>query len=244
MIRTAIEHYLQKQQQERISPKAVLFDMDGVLFDSMVFHARAWQEIAEKHHLRSVPEDFFLFEGMTGGNTINELFLRTRQREATAEEKESIYNEKAALFNQYNDGEPMPGALEVLEKVKAFELKRVLVTGSGQRSLLEKLEHTYPGFFEKERMVTSYDVRFGKPHPEPYLIGLEKGGVQPHEAIVVENAPMGVQSAVAAHIFTIAVNTGPLADQVLLDAGANLLYPDMNALAKDWEAIMTAFSEI
>ncbi len=89
-------------------------------------------------------------------------------------------------------------------------------------------------------MVTAFDVKLGKPHPEPYLMGLKKAGVEAHEAIVVENAPMGVQAGVAAGIFTIAVNTGPLNDSVLLDAGADLLYPGMTALAEDWENIMLA----
>ena len=80
-------------------------------------------------------------------------------------------------------------------------------------------------------MVTAYDVKYGKPHPEPYLMGLQKAGVAANEAIVIENAPMGVEAGVAAGIFTIAVNTGPLPDQVLLDRGANLLFPNMATLA-------------
>ena len=80
-------------------------------------------------------------------------------------------------------------------------------------------------------MVTAYDVKYGKPHPEPYLMGLQKAGVAANEAIVIENAPMGVEAGVAAGIFTIAVNTGPLPDQVLLDQGANLLFPNMETLA-------------
>ena len=75
-------------------------------------------------------------------------------------------------------------------------------------------------------------MKYGKPHPEPYLMGLQKAHAKPNETFVVENAPMGVEAAVAANIFTIAVNTGPLPDQVLLDAGADLLYPDMENLAK------------
>ena len=63
-------------------------------------------------------------------------------------------------------------------------------------------------------------------------MGLQKAHAKPNETFVVENAPMGVEAAVAANIFTIAVNTGPLPDQVLLDAGADLLYPDMENLAK------------
>ena len=240
MIQEAIARYLQKQQQAFLSPKAVLFDMDGVLYDSMRFHARAWYETATRHQLNSTPELFYLYEGRTGESTINELYQKTFQRDATDEEKKSIYEEKATLFNRYNDGKAMQGATEVLKAVKASGLQTLVVTGSGQHSLINKLEHTYPGYFKREKMVTAFDVKLGKPHPEPYLMGLKKAGVNPHEAFVVENAPMGVQAGVAAGIFTIAVNTGPLDDRVLLDAGADLLYPNMTTLAEDWNNLMKA----
>ena len=58
MIQEAIIRYLRKHRQESLSPKAVLFDMDGVLYDSMRFHARAWHEVATHHQLTSRPEDF------------------------------------------------------------------------------------------------------------------------------------------------------------------------------------------
>lgn len=86
-------------------------------------------------------------------------------------------------------------------------------------------------------MVTAFDVKYGKPNPEPYLMGLEKAGVKADEAIVVENAPLGVTAGVAAGLFTIAANTGPLKDEVLSDAGASLVYPSMQALCDDWEIL-------
>lgn len=107
MIQEAIAQYLQKQRQVLFSPKAVLFDMDGVLYDSMRFHARAWYETATHHQLISTPELFYLYEGRTGESTINELYQKTFLRDATDEEKKSIYEEKAILFNQYNDGKAM-----------------------------------------------------------------------------------------------------------------------------------------
>lgn len=238
----AISHYLQKQGQSSLSPKAVLFDMDGVLYDSMRFHTRAWYETATHHHLISTPEIFYLYEGRTGDSTINELYQKTFHRDATEEEKRSIYEEKATLFNRYNDGKAMQGASDVLKAVKASGLQTLIVTGSGQHSLINKLDQTYPGYFKREKMVTAFDVKFGKPYPEPYLMGLQKAGVQANEAFVVENAPLGVQAGVAAGIFTIAVNTGPLDDQVLWDAGADLLYPSMTALAEDWENLIRAIN--
>lgn len=243
MIQEAVKRYLQRTKQNTLSPKAILFDMDGVLYDSMRFHARSWYETATNHQLQAVVEDFYLFEGRTGESTINELYQRTFHRDATDEEKKAIYDEKAALFNKYNDGQPMTGADKVLAEAHRFGLQTLVVTGSGQHSLIGKLEHTYPGCFSREKMVTAFDVKYGKPHPEPYLMGLQKAGVNANEAFVVENAPMGVEAGVAAGIFTIAVNTGPLPDQVLLDAGADLLYPDMTSLANDWEKIIEIVSK-
>lgn len=63
------------------------------------------------------------------------------------------------------------------------------------------------------------------------------------EAIVIENAPIGVEAGVAAGIFTIAVNTGPLDAQVLLDAGADILFPSMQALCENWEELNTALKQ-
>ena len=110
----------------------------------------------------------------------------------------------------------------------------LIVTGSGQLSLLDKLNHHYPDIFRRELMVTAFDVKHGKPHPEPYLMGMEKGNLHPDECIVVENAPLGVRAAKAAGIFTVAVNTGPLPGSALLDEGADMLFPSMQALSDAW----------
>ncbi len=90
-------------------------------------------------------------------------------------------------------------------------------------------------------MVTAFDVKYGKPNPEPYLMALKKANIQANEAIVIENAPLGVRAGVAAGIFTIAVNTGPLPDQVLLDEGADYLFPSMAAFNENWEELYTLF---
>mgnify|MGYP002324604044 CR=1 FL=1 len=71
MIQEAIAQYLQKQRQVLFSPKAVLFDMDGVLYDSMRFHARAWYETATHHQLISTPELFYLYEGRVKARSTN-----------------------------------------------------------------------------------------------------------------------------------------------------------------------------
>lgn len=240
MFTSTINRYLQQYKYESIQLKAVLFDMDGVLFNSMPYHADAWHKVMKQHGLDLSREEAYLHEGRTGASTINLVYRRQFGKDADAALIESIYAEKSAEFSRNPEPERMPGAWELLQKLQAEGIVPVLVTGSGQHSLFDRLSHCFPGVFERSRMVTAFDVKYGKPNPEPYLMGLEKAGVKPNEAIVVENAPIGVQAGTAAGIFTVAVNTGPLDGQVLMDAGANLLFPSMQALCDQWEEVRTA----
>ena len=238
MFQEAISRYLQSSGHSKIQLKSVLFDMDGVLFNSMPYHADAWHKVMERHGLHLSREEAYLHEGRTGAATINIVYQRQYGKDATPEMIQSIYAEKSAEFNSNPEPERMPGAWELLQKVKSEGLTPMVVTGSGQLSLLERLEHNFPGMFHKELMVTAFDVKYGKPNPEPYLMALRKGGFKADEAIVIENAPLGVEAGHKAGIFTIAVNTGPLDGQVLLDAGADLLFPSMQALCDSWDTIM------
>ena len=217
--------------------RAVLFDMDGVLYNSMPSHAKAWHR-AMAHFGYDLPEqEAYMHEGRTGASTINIVSRRQRGVEESEERIQEIYRVKSQFFNEYSPAEPMPGALELLRKLQAQGLKILIVTGSGQASLLDRLNHHFPGVFCRELMVTAFDVKRGKPDPEPYLMGLQKGDLRADECVVVENAPLGVRAAKAAGIFTIAVNTGPLPDNALTDEGADLLLPSMQALSDAWEEL-------
>lgn len=235
MYEEQLNNYLSSHGFKALSLKAVLFDMDGVLFDSMPRHAEAWAKVCNQFGLAIDPSEPYYHEGRTGDDTIDIFAQKFWGRKATAQEKLDIYEAKCREFNSYPTEAPkMAGAQELLTKVRDAGLKIIVVTGSGQESLLDRLENGYHGFFKKELVVSSHDTKRGKPAPDPYLMGLEKGGLQPSEAIVVENAPLGVQAAVSAGIFTVAVNTGPLNPQALADAGANIVFPSMSALAEAW----------
>ena len=214
--------------------KAVLFDMDGVLYDSLPTHVQAYDDVFSKWGIKANAEDIYMLEGRTAYATIDIIIQRNWGRNATQEEVETICSQKSKRFVELNTvAKLIPNVIDVLEKVKQLGLKRIVVTGSGQPTLFNNLLKHFPGFFERELMVTAYDVKNCKPHPEPYLIGLKKANLKPEEAIAIENAPLGIESAVKAGIYTIAVNTGPLPDEVLLKAGAHVLFPSMKALVED-----------
>lgn len=243
MFQEAIKKYLHSHGYVQVNLKAVLFDMDGVLFDSMKNHATAWQEAMKKYGMHMTREEAYMHEGRTGAATINIVSRREKGRQADEQEIKEIYEAKCDIFNKLPKAEPMTGAYEILKKIKNEGLIPVVVTGSGQRSLLDRLDCYFPGIFKQELMVTAFDVKYGKPDPEPYLMALRKARIKANEAIVVENAPLGVRAGVAAGVFTVALNTGPLPDKTLLDEGADLLFPSMQTFSEKWESLRDEFAE-
>jgi HAD superfamily hydrolase (TIGR01509 family) len=209
--------------------------MDGVLYDSMPNHSMAWSQAMERFGMHMTPHDVYLNEGATGHDTVVRISLRDRGYEASEQEIDDIYGYKAQLFRSMPEARVMPGSQEVLRKAKALGLKILIVTGSGQKNLIERVQRDYEGYFTRDRMVTAFEVKRGKPYPDPYLKGLQIAGVPAGEAVVVENAPLGIRAAVAAGIDTIAVNTGPLEDEILLAEKPVLLLHSMQELADNLE---------
>lgn len=236
LLTTALAAYKQRTGYTLLPCPAVLFDMDGVLYDSMPGHARAWTQMCKDHGIDCTPEEFFEYEGRTGAATIDLLIQRQFGRPADDYERTYLYQVKSRYFKQLGEPPLMPGAKRAVATAMAMS-KCVLVTGSGQKSILERLERDYPDAFPSERRVTAFDVKHGKPDPEPYLIGMTKAGVEAWNAVAVDNAPAGVISAVASKAFTIGVTTGPLPEGALQKAGADIVVNSMDECADILEAI-------
>jgi len=216
--------------------RLVMFDMDGVLFDSMPLHARAWRSLLLEEGL-DIPETvFYRNEGRTGASMLSECFGRNLGED----EWRALYARKKAFFMSYGLPPVIPGAAEAVAAARRAGADTIVVTGSGQDAMLARIERHYPSLFHSEWMVSGLDCKIGKPDPEPYLKGLEKAGMEPCDAIVVENAPLGVRSGKAAGCFVAAVNTGPLDDETLLREGADTLFHTMYELADNIENLVNA----
>ena len=226
-IKSSINSYISRNHIDRLDIKAALIDMDGVLYDSMKYHTLAWHKMMSEVGIECSREEFYLYEGMTGKATINLLFQRKYGRIAGEEEWRKLYEKKAEYFVEIGKKEVMPGANAMLQNLIDCGIDRVLVTGSAQNSLIKYIDSDFPGAFEPQKRITALDVTKGKPDPEPYLKGLEKAGVSHTNAIVIENAPLGVKSASDAGAFTIAVTTGPIPQEAMVEAGAAFVFSSM-----------------
>ncbi len=218
--------------------KGALIDMDGVLYDSMRGHAASWKKMCDEIGLDTDRDEFYMYEGMTGKATINLLMKRERGHEVSDEEAARLYAIKTANFKALGPAPVMPGAQRMIAALGALGMTRVLVTGSAQASLLDKLEHDYPGVFVDGRRVTAWDVKQGKPYPEPYLKGASLVGADPADCMVVENAPLGVRAGKAAGCFVCAVMTGPIPREEFVKEGADLIFNSMEEFADYLEGIL------
>ena len=198
--------------------KAYFFDMDGVLFDSMPHHAIAWEQVMKAHGLSFTVHDCYINEGRTGESVIREAMWKAQNRDATPDEIEQIYAEKSAYFHNMGDALPIPNVLDVLQHIHVHGDQIWVVTGSGQRTLIDSLHAVFPGIFRNDRMITAFDVKHGKPDPEPYLKAWERSGLRKEQCVVIENAPLGICSGKAAGLTVYAVNTGILTREDLSQA--------------------------
>ena len=239
MYHLAIKQYLERHGFETLTPKAVLFDMDGVLYDSMPNHAIAWQQSMAQFGITMTADDAYATEGARGVDTIRKMVKRQQDRDIDEAEAQKMYDVKSHIFHELPEAPVMPGILDLLHQIQEGGIQIGVVTGSGQKPLIRRILKDFGAFVDEGHITTAYDVRRGKPKPDPYLMGLRKAGdLQPNEAFVVENAPLGIRAGVAAKIFTIAVNTGPLPAQTLLDANADLLFPTMTDFSNNWKNLL------
>lgn len=216
------------ERERRI--KAVFFDQDGVLYNSMPYHAEAWAWAMTKHGLPYTAIECYRNEGRTSADVIQEHHKQMFGTDATPELIEAIYKDKTEYFTRQTGGSPgiIPNVDDVIRHLRANGIQCWVVTGSGQRNLIDALNDTFDNAFSG--IISAFDVKHGKPDPEPYLKAWERSGFAKDECLVIENAPLGIRAAKAAGLRTIAVNTGILPDSDLASEGADLVLPNMEAL--------------
>lgn len=205
--------------------------MDGILIDSMPLHVRSWKLTAEKYGLQAEEDEFYLFEGMRGRDTIAQLYQRTFNEIASQDLVDEIYQYKTELYNNFPDSlQPIPYTHDVMSLLKEKGIRMAVVTGGTKINAYPRVSEFYSEYIDESRIITAESVTKGKPHPQPYLFGMELFGNSPEETVVIENAPLGIQSAHAAQALTIAITTGPIKEYQLREAGADLVFPNMKAL--------------
>lgn len=201
--------------------KAVIFDMDGVLTDSMPYHARAMETVFSELGIDIDPQDIFEREGEKTVDVVSFL-LEKETGDLLKYDVSSIVEKYIQEFRRIAEFHVFEGMETCLQELKKKFLLAV-VSGSDRPIVYDIMESRFPGIFNV--IVTGDDVKHGKPAPDPYLKAVDMLEIGKDECFVVENAPMGVDSALSAGLCCIGVPTylepGKLkrADLILRDHG-------------------------
>ncbi len=209
-------------RSHRINLKAVealLFDMDGVLVDSMQGHFRSWQAAFAVHGIDIEWEPFALLEGQSF-RTIAQQLCRTYG--ISEDHIPPLADLKNRYYMQNHIPELYEGVTEILSACHENGFRLGMVTGAHR----DRIEATIPETLIRSfhTVVTADDVTKTKPNPEPYQKAALNVGTNPEHCLVFENAPLGIQAAKAAGMTCFAVTT-------TLSAGhlteADRIFPDI-----------------
>ncbi len=203
-----------------IQCRGLLFDLDGVLVDSTPAVARVWAGWARAHGF-DPDEVVKKAHGRPSIATIRELLPGA---DHAAEDREVERLEIADIEGVI----PLPGAMELLQ---ALPTERWAIVTSCTRPLAG-VRIAAAGLPKPKYLVTSTDVKHGKPDPEPYLKGAQLLDVPASECIVIEDAPAGIRAGKAAGARVLALRT-TARDAELEQAGANWIVDDCARLVLD-----------
>lgn len=180
--------------------KAVIFDFDGVIADTLEDGCAAWQQACSEFGIEFDRSEFLLAEGRKAEEYITPVLERHGVSTGLVSE---IIARKNQIYTKIHTFSFFEGVTDWIAELKALGVKTAVVSGGSRSRLLGG--SSGPFLKERDVVVTGDDVTRGKPSPEPFLKAAQHIGLRPEECLVIENAPLGVQAAKAAGMTCIAV---------------------------------------
>lgn len=188
----------------RLKARAVIFDMDGVITDTMPCHFRAWRQLFAREGIPVSHEDVYKREGQKGIDSVREIFTE-HGRPYDQAHALGLLKEKEKLFKKNFKRRFITGSRSYVHRLRAQGFKLALVTGTSRHEAVHLLPAELFDIFNAT--VCGCEVQNGKPHPEPYLTALKKMSLRPQDAVAIENAPFGIRSAKAAGLRCLGLET-------------------------------------
>ena len=187
--------------------KACIFDLDGVIVDTAVYHYKAWKRLANELGFDFTEEDNEKLKGVSRVRSL-ELILGWGGVTKTAAEQQELATRKndwyVDMINQMKPDEILPGAKEFVETCRAAGIKTALGSASkNSMTILDKINMTV--LFDA--VIDGNKVSKAKPDPEVFLKGAEAVGAAPNECVVFEDAIAGVEAAINAGMKVVGIGS-------------------------------------
>jgi HAD superfamily hydrolase (TIGR01549 family) len=214
--------------------KAIIFDIDGTLVDSVDLHARAWQE-SFRHFGREVEFEKVRHQIGKGGDQLMPVFFSEAELERFGEEMEKYRGElfKREYLSQVR---PFPQVRELFERIKADD-KRIALASSAKKEELKVYKELAHITDLVEEETSADDAEKSKPHPDIFEAALAAlGDVEADEAIVIGDTPYDAEAAGKIKIRSIGVLCGGFPEAELRAAGCTDIYRDPADLLARYDA--------
>lgn len=183
-------------------PRAVLFDMDGLMIDSELTRAKSFNLVIS-HHGGTITEKIPHVIGIRVIDNWQLIKDKYHLPETVSELMAEGEKEYTRLIKE-NMPVPMPGLFELVDFINTTGLKTAVVSSSGMEHIKIKLDKlNLSDFFQST--ISGDSLTHGKPDPEGYILAAAKLKVKPVDCLVLEDAPSGVQAAKAAGMSCIAI---------------------------------------
>ena len=182
--------------------KAVIFDNDGIIVNSIPLHYEAWRRLLAEHGVELTMDEFNKLNGMT----TPEILRHRREQFNLNYNIEEMANKKRVLADELlkERVELCDGVSGLLKLLKENGIKTAIAT-SAYLSTIEIILNKFPIRSLFDAIVTMEDYEHGKPAPDVFLKAAEKLNIPPEECMVVEDAKTGIKAAKAAGMKCLAV---------------------------------------
>jgi beta-phosphoglucomutase len=184
--------------------KAILFDLDGVIVDTLHYHFLAWHEMFHKWGGEVKELTVLIHEGRSS-REILPILIEEADIDIPEDQRHDFIETKRAYYRSIVDVQFYPEAKETLKKLHKEGYTLALVTACAKKNMNHALSENELKFFDV--IITGDDIPRAKPNPDPYDIARKKLGLKKDECLVVENAPLGIESGKNAGIKVAAIAT-------------------------------------
>jgi HAD superfamily hydrolase (TIGR01509 family) len=208
--------------------KAIIFDLDGTLIDSLQYHIMAFKDLLLERGIKV--SNFFIKQHI--GKSTKKILIALKKKYSLKENVGELYEERRYHYFKFlgNRNIVFPRTQDLMMYLKTKDYKIAIATGSSETTFIHSTQREFQVLFDA--VITINDVRKGKPYPDQLLLASRKLRVKPSECLIIGDSIYDALAAKRAKMDFVGVSTGETSARELRKAGALNVLEKLSELKK------------